>query len=372
MSLPGDVGRRIEALARVARGWLDPTDPLRVEALATLPESCRLSRPVVAWGLDRAFEVIDEPSLEAWWRREGGPSGLARTGHVWAGNVFVAGLPPVVASLLAGVPAAIKAPSRSPAFAELLVRSVDREPSLAGRVEAAAWSRSDVELTGALVGRIGALFAMGDDDSIAALRSLVPAEVRFCGFGHRYSVALASATVRDEELDALAVDHLAWSGAGCLTPRWVFVRGTANHAEALARRAAARLPDLVNALPAAPLSAGEGSERAAWLARAAFLGWSASGPGWGAAALPEPSLRPAPPPRVMCFCPVSDASELVGLLGPLGNRLQGLAVAGAADERGLSRLLSPLGLSRIAPAGLLQRPPVDWNHDDVRILAACL
>jgi hypothetical protein len=375
VTVPADVARRIDALSRVARGWLEARDPLRLEAIERLPGECGLTPELVAWGLDRAFEVIDEATLEAWWAREGGPSSLARSGHIWAGNVFVAGLPPLVASLLAGVPARVKAPSGAPSFARLLVRSLGREPLLAGQVEASAWSRREEQRTQALLDEVDVLFAMGDDASIHALRALSAGRARFCGFGHRYSVALVTPSALafpDEAIDALAVDHLAWNGAGCLTPRWTFVQGTAADAVALARRAAARLPDLVNALPAPPLCAGEGAERAAWLARTAFLGWSASGPGWGAAALPEPVLRPAPPPRVLCFCPVSAPGELVRLLGPLGNRLQGLALAGVADEQALVAALSPLGLSRIAPAGRLQRPPVHWNHDDVRILASCL
>lgn len=377
MRLPADVLRRIDALARVARGWLDPADPLRREALDRLPSQVGLSRPLVAWGLDRAFEVITEPELAAWWQREGGTGPGLRTGHVLAGNVFVAGLPPMVAALLAGGTVRVKAPSAAPTFSELLVRSLDREPALAGRAEADAWSRDQLARTRALLGSVDVLFAMGDDTSIAALRDLAPDGLRFCGFGHRYSVALVTAEALadpagiDLLIDALAVDHLAWNGAGCLTPRWVFVQGTPTAVEALARRAADRLPALVNALPAPPLSAGEGAERAAWLARAAFTGWSASGPGWGAAALPEPDLRPAPPPRVLCFCPVSAPVDLARLLGPLGTRLQGLALAGSADESALVAALAPLGLSRIAPAGSLQRPPVHWNHDDVRILAAC-
>jgi len=368
------VERRVAALARLADRWLDPGDPLRREALDVLPGECRLTPELVAWGLDRAFEVITGDALRAWWAREGQETRpRSATGHVWAGNVFVAGLPPVVASLLAGRPARVKAPSRSPGFAELLLRSVELEPEVAGLLEVGAWARDDAERTRALVEGVDVLFVMGDDGSVAALRALSSERVRFCGFGHRYSVGLVTdPAVPDTDLDGLAVDHLAWNGAGCLTPRWIFVQGTAADAEALARRAAARLPAVVNGLPAPPLSAGEGAERAAWLARAAFAGWSASGPGWGAAALPEPDLRPAPPPRVLCFCPVSAPTELARLLGPLGRTLQGLALAGPADEGELVGALGCLGLSRIAPAGSLQRPPVHWNHDDVRILASCL
>ena len=373
--------RRIESLDRVARAWQDPDDPLRIEALDRLPGECGLSPEMVAWGLDRAFEGVDETALTAWWSREGGDEPSApwsrRSGHIWAGNVFVAGLPPVLDSLLACVKERNKAPTSSPTFASLLVRSLDREPALAGKATAAAWSRREVGRTRALLAEVELLFAFGDDHSVAALRTLAPAGLPVHGFGHRFSVAvITSEALADERgldglLDGLAIDHLAWDGAGCLSPRWIFVEGDAVAAEALARRAAVRLPARVNDLPAPPLSAGEGVDRAAWLARAAFFGWSASGPGWGVAALPEPQLSPAPPGRVMCFLPAPDLASLPVLLGALGARLQGVALAGEQQRPGLAwRLLAPLGLSRVAAPGALQRPPVDWNHDDVRILAA--
>lgn len=373
--LPVDV--RIAGLARVARSWLDPDDDSRREALGRLPDECGLSERMVAWGLDRAFEVVEPIALRRWWDAEGADvSPATLSGHVLASNVFVAGLPPVVASVLAGVPALVKAPAGQPTFAALLARSFAlHAPELGPCVGAAAWGRDDDRATAALLEAARVVFVFGDDDSVTALQTSAPSGTDILGFGHRVSLAVVTSEALDGDLDpvldGLAEDCLAWDGGGCLTPRWIFVEGDAGRTEALARSAAARIEPVVNALPARPLSAGAGAERVAWLAEAAFAGWSAHGPGWGVASLPDVRILPAPPPRVMCFCALPDAERLEALLQPLGPRLQALAVAGPpARHRSLEDRLAPAGVSRVVVPGQLQRPAVDWNHDDVRILSS--
>ena len=373
------VEARAAGLSRVARSWLDPDDDTRREALLRLPDETGLHEAMVAWGLDRAFEVVTDDALLAWWAREGAGDdrGPRLTGHVQAGNVFAAGVPPVVASVLAGVPALVKAPSTQPTFAALFARSFAlHAPELGPCVGAAAWSRTDELATASLLAA-DAVYAFGDDATVAAIRGAAPAETRVHGFSHRVSAAVICREVLagppdelDVALDGLAADALAWDGGGCLTPRWTFVEGDAGEADRLARRLAARIEPIVNALPARPLLAGAGAERATWLAETAFVGWSAHGPGWGVASLPAARLLPVPPGRVICFLPVGGPDDVEATLQPLGPRLQGLAVAGPrsrADELGAR--FARMGVSRVCAPGELQRPPVDWNHDDVRLLA---
>jgi len=376
--------RRMRALAGLALCWRDPEDEFRREAMERLPAECNLSPEMVAWGLEQAFSVITEQALRHWWRDEAqgkpyvgraAPPGLS--GHVWAGNVFVAGLPPVVASLLAGTPALVKAPGRFPTFAALLARSVAAHaPELGGCLGAASWSRADVSSTETFLDNSDLLFAFGDDDTVALLREHYRRPM--FGFGHRYSVAvlaaqaLGSDEAMDALIDALALDHLAWDGQGCLTPRWVFVEGAAGVARLLAERAAERLPELAAQMPGAAISEAAAAARAAWLGETGFCGWSRGGAGWACAALESSAnLSLVPPPRSMCFVPVRELSLVPLLLEPLGARLQGLAFVGpkTSGEK-LREALEPLGLSRVAAPGRLQRPPVHWSHDGVRVLAA--
>ncbi|MBN95140.1 MAG: hypothetical protein CL928_13900 [Deltaproteobacteria bacterium] len=376
---------RIALLAQVAQRWMDPSDPFRVQAIRALPGECFLAEEQVAWGLDQAFAGVDAATLRAWWDREGGSGSASLSAHLWSGNVFVAGLPPVVASLLAGVPAFIKAPSRQPTFASLLVDSVAAVAAdLGASLGQAAWPRSDAGATDRLMSAADVVFAFGADESIAALQVLAPPDLRFCGFGHRYSIAVVLGDTADQvadgrslessfgSLEGLARDLLVWDGQGCLTPRWIFVEGDLGRAQSLAAGAAEFLPELVTRFPGQRLGPQEGAVRSSWLASAAFAGWSRAGDHWAVAAVPwSEALPPAPPPRCLCFAAIPDLALLPSILAPLGRRLQGVARLGTvARDQELAELCAPLGLSRLAKAGALQQPPVDWNHDDVRILAS--
>lgn len=377
--LPVEV--RIAALARVGRAWRDPDDEHRQEALDLLPSELGFTPEMVAWAIDAAFDVLTVESLQRWWDREGHAPSSTLSAHIQAGNVFVAGLPPVIASVLAGVPALIKAPSAAPTFPALFARSVARlAPELGPCVGSTTWSRVDRRTTQTLLNEADVAYAFGDDDSIAAVQAL--SETRVHGFGHRVSVALipADQPVTDAVIDGLATDALAYDGAGCLTPRWVLVEGDLETATAWARAAASRLPAVNDLLPALPLDAGSGAARAQYLGVVGFSGFAAHDAGWAVTA--QPHLDPAPPPRTLCFVPVAALDAVPDRLAPLGSTLQGLALAGAPDPDSgvfgphgldLPAPLAPLtarGLSLVTRPGLLQRPPLDWNHDDVRILAA--
>lgn len=355
---------RIAGLSRVARSWLDPDDPSRVEALAVLPDELGLSPGMVAWGLDRAFEVITADALEAWWRRAGPKSEVppGSTGHIWSGNVFVAGLPPVFGAVLAGRGALVKAPSAHPTFAALLARSFAlHAPELGPSVGAAAWGRDDARSTDALLA-LDPVFAFGDDATIAALGGRASGALH--GFGHRVSAAVVTDELDDAGLLGLWEDALAYDGGGCLTPRWVFVLGDGR---ALAERLAQVGDAAAAALPGRALSDVEAARRAQYVGAAGFGGWAQAGRGWCVAV--QPGIQPTPPPRTVCLVPVDGLPDVTRLLEPLGSRLQGVAVDGIPSTQ-VREALAGSGLARICGVGELQRPPLDWDHDGVDILGA--
>ena len=373
------VEERISTLVAWAQAWCDPRDRYRQEAVSLLPASTGLSPAMVERGISLAFEPVEAHRLRAWFDREAGSRPAARvSAHVSSSNVFVAGLPPLVASLLAGVPAFIRPPQGQSDFARILVSSWCDRSLLGGAfLDWSSWPREDESSTRALLAATECSFLFGTDETIAAFRSLAPKGHRVLGFGHRLSFAAIGREALDEQATwdstwvALAEDVLAWDGAGCLTPRWVFVEGDAEAAQLLARRAAPFLAQLAHELPPGQsLDPAAGSDRATYLATAAFGGYSKQGHGWAVAALPELSLRPDPPARTAVFVPVPDLAQLPSILAPLGDHLQGLAYVGVAERRErLASSLSDAGLSIAVPAGMIQRPPIDWNHDGVRLLA---
>jgi len=361
---------RIAGIARVARSWRDPDDALRREAMEALPDELGFTPEMVAWALDAAFDVVTAEALHAWWARVADatddPGTFGLSGHIWAGNVFVAGLPPVVGSVLAGVPALIKAPAAYPTFAALLARSfAEHAPELGPCVGAAAWSRDDARSTAGLLGA-DAVFVFGDDESVAAVREAAPSRTTVHGFGHRVSVGLVRGEVTDAELSGLWEDHLAYDGGGCLTPKWVFVEGSMDEAVALAKRAAALGPAMVERLPARPMSDADAAARVQLLGIAEFDGFGAAGPGWCAVAVDG---VPPTTPRTVCVCPVDALADLPARFGDAWwPSLQGAVVVGTTPSE--EAALRATGISYIAPPGRLQRPPLDWDHDGVAILEA--
>ena len=372
---------RIEVLVTWARAWSDPRDEYRAEAIARLPESTGLSVEMVERGLDLAFESVEAHRLRAWWDREGASESSTRlTAHILSSNVFVAGLPPVLASLLAGVPAFLRPPSAQPDFARLLVRSWNERNLLGGQfLGSGTWDSDDTASTELLLRGADRVYVFGSDATVQSVGELAAKAVGTAsvfGFGHRLSIgavgreALAGIARWDSTLEMLGRDALAWDGQGCLTPQWVFVEGTAADAEDLARRAACFLPHIAEELPAGrDLDAAQGAARAAYLGQAGFEGFSSQGRGWAVASLSEPRLEPSPPARSLVFLPLGDLAELPDVLAPLGDHLQGLLYVGEPTRReSLAAALTGQGLCRAVQAGMLQRPPIDWNHDGVRTL----
>ena len=373
------VEERISTLVAWAQAWCDPRDRYRREAVSLLPASTGLSPAMVERGISLGFESVEAHRLRAWFEREAGRSPAAQlSAHISSSNVFIAGLPPIVASLLAGVPVFIRPPQEQTDFARLLVASWCERSLLGGLfLDWSSWPREDESATRALLAATERSFVFGTDETLTAVRCLAPPEHRVLGFGHRLSFAAVGREALDEQATwdstwaALAQDVLAWDGAGCLTPRWIFVEGDGEAAQLLARRAAPFLARLAEELPRGrSLDAAAGSRRATYLATAAFGGYSKQGRGWAVAAPPEWSPRPDPPARTAVFVPVPDLSKLPSLLAPLGDHLQGMAYVGAPERReSLASSLSAAGLSMSVPAGMIQRPPIDWNHDGVRLLA---
>lgn len=378
------VDARIAAIARVARSWRDPDDALRRTAMDVLPDELGFTPEMVAWALDAAFEVVTAEALRAWWGRvtaargdgdDGGGGGdggaghagaVGLSGHIWAGNVFVAGLPPVLGSVLAGVPALIKAPVAHPTFAALLARSfVEHAPELGPCVGAAAWSREETQSTAGLL-RADAVFVFGDDASVEAVREAAPPPCAVYGFGHRVSVGLIRGAVADEDLVGLWEDHLAYDGGGCLTPKWVFVEGSMDDAVALAKRAAALGPEVAARMPARPLDDAAAAARVQLLGIAEFDGFGAAGTGWCAVAVDG---VPPTTQRTLCVCPAERLDALPSQFGDAWwPALQGAVVLGTSEDE--ETALRASGISYIARPGRLQRPPLDWDHDGVAILEA--
>lgn len=364
-ALPQQV--RVEALARVARAWLDDCDPLRVAALEVLPEEWGHTRQWVEEAIGNSFSTWTVEALGGW------VPALSRatrepSAHLWPSSVGIAGLPPLAATLLAGRPVLVKAPAAQPTFAAAVARSFAwHAPELGPCFAAVPFERSDDRARHALLRGLDRVVVFGDGATVAAVREAADPSARVSAFGPKLSIGvIGSEDPTDAAIDGLLWDTFAWDGAGCLCPRWTFVLGDLARARALATRVVRAAREFEGTRRHRTLDPAEGNHRVRFLDTMALCGWVRSGPGWAVAVARdlEPCLDV--PARACVLVPVESPRAARELLSPWGPILQGVATVGGVEVEPWARELGPLGLTRIAEAGSLQKPPLRWAHDGVR------
>ncbi|HEX6971230.1 MAG TPA: acyl-CoA reductase, partial [Limnochordia bacterium] len=390
--------RRIVAgIDAAARRFLDPADPLRAEALASLEAD--LSAPVAAAALDAIFAELRQDALDALLRRElGDPDILDRwlerpsggktrafgprwIAHILAGNVPAPGPLSIACGLLVKAANLVRPSQREPGLIPLFAQALAAvEPAFGPAVAIVAWPSDDAATGRAVLGAAEAVIAYGADTTIARLREWVSPRARFVAYGHRFSLAavgrealLAPAAELAGLADALAEDVALYEQRGCLSPLAVYVetvddrplwRFAASVAEAM-ERLQARWPAPRLAAPdAARIHQLRGEYEVRELAGERVRVWSDAAGRWTVVA----TAKATPPedglPRTVFISAIPSLERLPDVLSPLTGWLQGVALAvPAARREALAARFARLGASRICSLGSLQRPPALWPHD---------
>jgi hypothetical protein len=373
----------LAALARVAVRWLDHADPIRREAEERLAAGTGLAPAMLRTGLNDMIhrmqgipDLLDQDlgTREAldgfFWRANGvcsrawGPGLLV---CIFSGNV--PGIPAFDMALGLALKSAVLArpAAEEPVFAELFARSVAEVDEGLGRCLAVA--RWGYEETWPYE-RAGAVLAYGSDQSVEAIRKLVPPGVRFLGHGHKISFA----AVAREEANAhtarrLAYDVAMYDQQGCVSPHMAFVeRGGELSPAEFARACGEALEILNEEMPRAKLRPEEAMalrsvrDEAEFTADALYA--SASGLAWAVVHSETAAFLPSPLNRLLRTYAVGDLSEVAGVVAPFAAYLQTVAVAAPQERRvALAAELGALGATRVCPVGAAQQPGPLWRHD---------
>jgi hypothetical protein len=361
---------------RLTRGWLPPTGAASAFPWVQTRRSLAALLPGFAsaddW-LQRGLDALPEGREAAFGRL---------VALILAGNTPLLAWPALAAVLLAGHGVFVKCSSGGESvwpglFAAALA---DVDPVLADLVVIGQWPGQDPR-THALLGVMDAVIAYGGDSTIDALRAAAPDGTPFLGFGHAISVAIADADCPAEDSGGLAVDILMYDQQGCLSPHIVFVRG---HGDAVARfgpSLAASLARAADALQVAPVTdpaiaraVRQARDLALFEAETDVLG--DAGLRWTVAAMRRQPDSPLAAPvghGFVLLLPMPDnAEEIVRMLGPsLCGRVSCVGVASAERLSGETLTAFP-GISRIARAGEMQTPPLDWPNGRRDLLAELL
>jgi hypothetical protein len=376
---------RVAAVGRVLDAWSDPASPTRRRLLEEHPAASGLSRENVAAGLELALSDWGHDALERLVARElpaDAPALAGATAVLHGGVIPMPTLLDGLAPLLLGSPVLAKPAARDPVTPRVLAASLEElAPELAFAFAVADFRRDDA---GALTALLEArrVVVTGSDEAVAAVRAHARSDAAVVAHGHKLSVAVLGddAEARSglaEAAERLAVDVTLWDQLGCLSPIACWVVGAPARAgafaEALARALDARGRSVPRGEVERDAAARLASERSEAELRAAAGDGVAllSGEGFDVVLETEARPRAAPLHRFVRVHPVGSLDALADALAPIAPRLAGVAHAGLA-EASVERCARGLGVSRAAPFGRLQAPPLDWARDGVGVLSGLL
>jgi hypothetical protein len=197
--------------------------------------------------------------------------------------------------------------------------------------------------------------AMGSDATIAAIRSALPPAAPFLGFGHRFSVGLATS---EASLEAFAGDAALHDGRGCLSPVAVFT--TLDPRKALEGLADV-MADAERRLPRGVVDPAEAARIRHREALARVVGAVRRGEAWSIHQMPAERFAPEALPRSPLLIPVADPDEARAAILPWWGALSTVGTDTALDWGPGPRFCRP---------GEMQRPPLRRLHDGVDWIAA--
>jgi hypothetical protein len=392
-----------ETLGRAAARFLDPTDPLRLQALEHLPGTSGLSGEMSAavldgmaadWTPERLRQLViaefgDPPALDGFVPGHRGgvrASGAALTTQIVAGSVPGVGGTALLRSLLVKSPTLLKPGRGDVVLPVLLARAIrDEDPDLSATFAVVYWPGGRDDLTAIAAEGAGVVVAYGGDDAVGAVRRQTPVTSRFVGYHHRVSVGVVGREGLSGDLVTETASEVAGSVAffdqrGCVSPQVVYVErgGEADPVE-FASRVAEALGVIESHLPGGALEADEAS--AVHQARGTAELLAASGRGvrvhhggdasWTVILDPTAEMTTVCAGRTVRLVPVDRAQDVPALLRPLARHVQTVAVTGCgADLEDLAGALAEVGVTRVAYFDQAPFPPPWWHHDGVGPLRA--
>lgn len=396
----------IEALGTVGERFLDPTDPLRVEALDRLPDSAHLSPEMARAVLDgmavdwtktrlrtlveREFEEPDVlDGLVETGARVSRAVGGSLTTQIVSGSVPGVGVNALLRSLLVKSPTLLKAGAGDTLLPMLFARALrEADPELSDALAVVYWpGSSETGQMASALRHAEVVVVYGSDDTVRKVRSLSPPTVRVVSYRHREALALvargalgATGTTTDTAVESagkiasqVARAVAMFDQRGCVCPHLVLVEeGGVVPPERFARLLAEGLAELESTLPAARLGVDEAAalqqlRGVSELQGAGHGGFVISGGGaatWTVIFEPNAVEGPVTLGRGVRVRPIENLSGLEEAVTSMIPHMQSVGIAGAGPRfTEIADAVGLLGASRITPIERLAFPPAWWLHD---------
>ncbi len=398
----------VKLLDDLGENWLDDDFPFRKLALEKGPEETGFSLPVLRHGLDTFFKQLNGEALLALLQQDlGDPHRLdsfvsssveQKTGrksfargpeliaHFTAGTLPCSTLQLMVLSLLGKSAQFIKCASGAAFIPRLFAHSIyDLESKLGSCIEIADWPGGNKTLESALFEESDFVTASGSDETISDIRSRIPENTPFIGYGNKLSFAYITKETlggfnAKKLIQRAAEDVAAWDQSGCLSPHVIYVEHNPDiPPEVFAGRLADELAKVDADRPRSSLTAEEAaqiaSRRSIYEMRAAHSPdtkhWTSEGStAWTVVFESEAQFSVSCLNRFIYVKPVHDFESLIKGIEPVHGKVSTVALA-AGDDRAtdIAQKLANWGVTRICPVGKMQDPPFTWRHDGRPALA---
>ncbi|MEI8290198.1 MAG: acyl-CoA reductase [Verrucomicrobiota bacterium] len=392
----------VKILCEVAVAWLQPDNQFRRLALKLGPEQTGFSSATLARGLDDFFHRFTPENFQALLARDLGegvsiadarllmPQASSPKHHYWRGpdllvHIAAGNLPnPAWMSLTLGLIARsaqfMKCASSAALLLRLFAHSIYAlDPKLGACLELAEWRGGNETLETALFAAADCVTATGGDETLLNIRSRLPAQTRFLGYGRRVSFGFVTREMlREEEISRVvawaADDVIAWDQNGCLSPHVIYVeeRGEVE-SDRFAALLAAELMRRESVEPRGKVSVQESADIAArrsmYETLAAHRGdvklWSSpNSTAWTVVFEHDVHFRFSPLNRFVFVKPVPDVAAVLSGVDEIIGKVSTVGIAAPPEQAGaLALQFARWGVTRVCPLGRMQNPPLTWRHD---------
>lgn len=392
----------INVLHDVGQNWLDAEYPFRKLALERGPEATGFSGAVLARGLSAFFEQLTGENIEALILNDLGHSqrldamvatlaeqkldhaaiavGPELIAHITAGNIPVPLFMSIVLGLLTRSAQFVKCASGTSFLPRMFAHSIyDADAKLGACLELAEWKGGNADLEQALFAEADCITATGCDETLAALRSRIPAKARVLGYGHRISFGYITAEALSgfgakKVMANAANDVVAWDQLGCLSPHVFYVEhGAGVSAEQFAEKLAEELAQREKGEPRGRLSVEEAatiaSKRSFYKVRAAnspdtWLWCSEGSTAWTVVYEADRRFQLSSLSRFIYVKAVTDLDDLLQGAESVRGQISTVGLAAPEDRvPGIAERLGRWGVTRVCPLGKMQNPRLSWRHD---------
>ncbi|MDQ0414034.1 acyl-CoA reductase [Mesobacillus stamsii] len=391
----GDIVNKID---QAIQKWLNPGYPLRIQAEALLPiitgydpEMVRLElkkymrtfrKKELLRFLDEEFDqaaMLDEfrPRKSGGLSRVYGPRSIF---HVFSGNVPGVQIWSLIMGLLLKSANLGKTSTAEPLLPVLFTQSLaEVDPQLAETIAILPWKGGMTELEKAAVNSAEAVVVYGSENTVKAVRKIVPLSKTFITYGHKISLAIiGKEALRPdcfyETVHKFAEDISIYDQQSCLSPQAVLVEaGSAISPKQFAQLLAAELARYAQKRPRATLSDEETmsiqnlrhqTELEAIKNENIAIYASKQNTSWTVIYHHQPGFDGSPLNRFIHVFYSEKLETDLGKMQPFENYLQSCGLA-VSPERlfPIAERLGELGMNRLTQVGKMNSAKPGWHHD---------